>query len=637
MANAPFIARGGLNFGANIAQTFKRAALAFQAGNLAQATSCCRLVLAARKDQFDALHLLGVIELQQGRPAEALHLLKKALKANPRAPTVHLNYALAINALKGPAAALPSIEKALSLAPNDALALNNHGHALWRLGRNEEALASLDKAIAIAPSYADAFCNRGNVLCALKRFADAVISFDRALATNPKDAMAWHNRGNALWELKKPDEALFSYDRSLALNPHDVLVLMDRARMLFKLERYEEALPALDEVLRLSPDFQAALNVRGNTLWRLKRLDEAIASYDRFMAIAPDDPELLMNRANALGEAGRFDEALAGFDRSIALKPGYPEAHWNRGLLRLRLGDFHGGWSDYEWRGRKDDSQGRERAFRQPRWHGAEPLTGKTILVHPEQGLGDTIQFARFAAPLAERGARVIVQVQESLKDLLSELPGASDVIGPAQEPPPFDCHCPLLSLPFELDTRLETIPNSIPYVTATPERVAKWKARLPDNGLKRIGVAWAGSPTFVDDHNRSIGLPRFAPLLSVPGLQFFSIQKVLRPGDQDILAAHPSVTHLGDDIEDFGDTAAIMASMDLIVSSDTSVVHLAGAMGRPVWILLQHAADWRWLIDIETSPWYPSARLLRQPRLGDWESLVRRATDELGRFAQRS
>ena len=560
----------------------RRAKAAHAAGDFPQAIWLCKLVLAGKKNDFDALCLLAVLEFQRGRLEEALQLIKKALKVKPHSAPAHVNAALIVNSLEGLNAALPYLDRALKIAPDYAIAHNNRGNVLWRLDRHLEALTNLEKALAIEPNYADAHCNRGNVLWSLTRFEEALTSFDRAVALNPIDAMAWHNRGNVLWELRRPDEALSSYDRALAIQPNDTLILMDKGRMLQRLERYEQALATFGKVLAIAPDYLPALNTRGNALWRLKRLDEALANYDRFLQLSPNDAEVLMNRGNALGELGLFDEALASFDKSLSLRPDHAETHWNRSLVRLRLGDYEGGWQDYEWRFKKEDSRARVREFLQPRWRGHKSLAGKTILLYAEQGLGDTIQFVRFATVIAERGARVILQVQESLKDLLSRLKGVAFVIGADEDPPPFDCQCPLLSAPLELKATLKSLPKTEHYLAASQDRVAKWDSRLSRSGKKRVAICWAGSPSFIDDHNRSIGLERFSPLLAAPDIEFFSIQKVLGPDDNEILKRHPQVVHLGNEIVDFDDTAAIMSLMDLVVSSDTSVVHLAGALGVP-------------------------------------------------------
>jgi hypothetical protein len=337
-----------------------------------------------------------------------------------------------------------------------------------------------------------------------------------------------------------------------------------------------------------------------------------------------------------LGDLRRFDEALADFDKALLLDPDSADQHWNRGLLRLLIGDFDGGWQDYEWRLRKTDNTSLLRPYfpsrTKPRWNGEQPLGGKTILLWAEQGLGDTIQFARYASMIAERAGRVILEVQPPLKELLAGLEGVSQIVGTGEDLPPHDFQCPLMSIPLAVKTRLATLPPETRGLQAPSDRIAKWEKRLPASGAPRVAIAWAGNPDFIDDRHRSVGLPALSRLFELPGVEFFSIQKVLRPGDAELLERLRQVTHLGDEIEDFSDTAAIMSLVDLVISSDTSVVHLAGALGRPVWILLHHPTDWRWLLDRDDSPWYPSARLFRQRQIGAWAEVVDRVGTELAK-----
>jgi hypothetical protein len=270
------------------------------------------------------------------------------------------------------------------------------------------------------------------------------------------------------------------------------------------------------------------------------------------------------------------------------------------------------------------------RDFAQPLWRGEESLEGKTILLHAEQGFGDAIQFVRYVPFLAAKGAQVVLEAPPPLTALFSRIAGAAQVLARGEALPAFDWHCPLMSLPLALKTRLETIPAAVPYLSASEERVASWKQRLPEAGARRIGVAWAGNRNFKGDQTRSIGLARFSPLLSVNGIEFLSLQKDLRDGDREILRDNSHVRHVGDAMEDFSDTAAILSSVDLVISSDTSVAHLAGALGKPVWVLLQYVPDWRWLLERGDSPWYPTARLFRQPKIDDWESVIRQVKDRL-------
>ncbi|MBI3759453.1 MAG: glycosyltransferase family protein, partial [Deltaproteobacteria bacterium] len=501
----------------------------------------------------------------------------------------------------------------------------------WRLKRSEEALADLDRALAIQPDYADALCNRGNVLVDLHRFEEALDSYDRSLASRPNDPAALNNRGNVLCALGRENDAMQCYDQALALDPDDLSILKDRGTALLYLNRGEEALACFDHALALKSDDLYFLYKRGSALAKLDRFDEAVACFDRVLALDPNAADVLDDRGNALAALQRAAEAIASYDRALAIKPETPQSHWNRGVALLRMGDFEQGWKEYQWRW-KLPKFAKPRDFHQPPWLGG-PLEGKTILLHAEQGFGDSIQFLRYVPLVAALGARVIVEVQPALKALVSRIEGAPLVLGRGEALPAFDCHCPLLSLPLAFNTRPETIPAKQSYLSAAPELVSEWDERLPQSGRPRIGVAWAGNPEFVADSTRSIGLPRLRPLLSASGFQFVGIQKDLRAGDEQILGDHPDVIHLGRQLADFHDTAAVMSQLDLVISSDTSVVHLAGALGRPVWVLLEHLPEWRWMLDRSDSPWYPSARLFRQPKSGDWDGVVADVLSELSRW----
>jgi tetratricopeptide (TPR) repeat protein len=609
----------------------RRAVEAYAAGRLGEAEFYSRLVLASDKKQFDALHLLGLIEFQRGRLEEAQSLFRQSARMNPRSAAAHINYALVLQHLDRSKEALASLDRALALDPDSVLALNNRGHVLWRLKRPQEALASLDRALAIKPDYADALCNRGNTLVDLQRFEEALASYDRALAIDARDAPTWNNRGNVLWALDRRDEAMQSYDRALALDSDDLSTLKDRGTALLFADRNEEALASFDRALTLKPDDIYFMYKRGTALANLDRYEDALACFDQALAVDPELVDALDERGNALAALHRAAEAIASFDRALAIKPDTAQAHWSRAGALLREGDYEQGWKEYEWRWKLPRFAG-PREFRQPQWFGEEPIAGKTILLHAEQGFGDTIHFLRYVPLLAARGATVIVEVQTALTSLASPIEGASRVLGRGEELPSFDLHCPLLSLPLAFKTRLESIPAQTPYLSAAPERVAAWRERLPKSDKPRIGVAWAGNPEFVADRTRSIGLRPLMPLFSMPGVQLIGIQKDLRAGDEEILREHPELIHLGNQLADFCDTAAIMSQLDLIISSDTAVVHLAGALGRPVWILLEFLPEWRWMLNREDSPWYPSARLFRQSEAGDWQSVVARVADELRR-----
>jgi tetratricopeptide (TPR) repeat protein len=606
----------------SFAGPLRRAMEAHRAGRFAEVEFYCRLVLAADKKQFDALHLLGIVEFQRGRFGEALALIRRALKVNPQSVHAHSNLALVLQQLDRHEEALKSLDKALAIEPDNLLALNNRGHLLWRLKRSEEALTSLDRALVLKPDYVDALCNRGNVLVDLLRLEEALAAYDKALAIVPNDAPTLNNRANVLWALDRRNEALQSYDRAAALDPYDLSSLKDRGSALLDADRGEEALLCFDRALALKPDDIYFLYKRGAALAKLERYDEALACFDQALETRPDYVDALDNRGNVLAALQRAAEAIASYDRALAINPETPETHWNRGLTLLRIGDYEQGWKEYEWRGKIPALNRNPRNFAQSQWSGEQPIAGKILLLHAEQGFGDTIQFLRYVPLVAAFGSKVILEVQPQLKGLVSRVEGASLVLGRG-EPPSFDYHCPLLSLPLAFQTRLETVPAETPYLSVAPERIRAWSDRLPTTDNSLIALAWAGNPDYRGDKTRSIGLPPLLPLLSTSGVQFVGIQKDLRADDQGILRANPQLLHLGDQLTDFEDTAAIMSLCDLVISSDTAVVHLAGALGRPVWVLLEQTPDWRWLFDRADSPWYPSARLFRQPKPGGWANVV--------------
>jgi Tfp pilus assembly protein PilF len=480
---------------------------------------------------------------------------------------------------------------------------SNYGLALDSAKQHQEALASFDRALALKPDHVQALNNRGLTLAALGRGAEALASWDAALAADPDHVEALHNRGNALYRLKRLEAALADYERFLVLRPNDLDVL----------------------------------NNRGGALAELGRLDEAFESYDRAFAIDPGLPEISINKGHICADRHRFEEALSCYAAAAALPTLRPEAEFCASLVRLRLGQFAQGWRDYEWRWRQASWVPQRRDFVTPLWLGKEPLAGRTILLHAEQGFGDTLQFVRYAKLVAGLGATVVLEVQPALKPLLSGIAGIAQIVARGEPLPRFDLHCPLMSLPLAFGTALDTIPADIPYVRAPAERVAQWQARLGAPRTLRVGIVWAGSAVHKNNHNRSIAFDRFRALLSASDVEFVSLQNELGAAEVAALARHANVIPLGGELRDFADTAAVVSLLDLVVSADTAMVHLAGALGRPVWALLPFSPDFRWLLGREDSPWYPTARLFRQPRFGDWESVLARAKDALEALGQAS
>jgi tetratricopeptide (TPR) repeat protein len=604
-----------------------------QAGRLAEAETCFQRVLVAQADHPDALHLLGVVAHQTGRHEVAAALIRQAVARNGHNPFYFFNLALVLKCLGRLGEALASYDRAIALKPDHAEAHNDRGIVLEALRRPAEAVASYERAIALRADYADAFYNRGNALKDLGRLDDAVASYERALGLKPDHPQALNNRGNALQALRRFEPALASYHTATALKPDYVEAFNNRGVVLHELKRFDEALADYDRALALMPSCVEALYNRANALQAQDRFDAAIAGYDRALALRGEHAEAWYNRGNALKELGRIDEALTSYGKAQALKPDYVEAHWNEAYLRLLLGDFERGLAQSEWRWQNAALELRPRSFAQPLWRGTEPLEGRTILLYGDEGLGDAIFYCRYVPLLAARGARVVLEVEEPLRALLSGLAGVSRCVSRAEAAPAFDLHCPISSLPLAFATRLATIPATIPYLVA-PATSPRWPALRAAKDRPRIGLAWSGNPRHRNDRNRSIPLAAFAPLLDA-NATFVSLQKDVRPADAATLSELAPILDLGASLTDLADTAAVIAELDLVICADTSVAHLAGALGVPVWILLPFVPDWRWQLGRDDSPWYPTARLFRQDDQRDWHRVVRHVGKALRAFVK--
>jgi tetratricopeptide (TPR) repeat protein len=570
----------------------------------------------------------------------------------------------ALSALKRPEAALHAYDEALAIAPCHAEVLNNRSSVLVDLGRPEDALNSAEQALAEKPNYTDALYNRGNALLALRRFAEARASFiavlerepdrtealnnlglalieqgeaasalavyDHLLARHPEHLKAIHNRTNALLKLDRFEEALAGCERALALRPDYAEAHSNRGSALRELHRPEESLEAYERAIALQPQFAEAWSNRGNTLQELRRFDEALASYDRSLSLRPDYAEAHSNRGTALKELYRIDEALASFDRAVTLRPDLADGHFNAAICRLMLGDFERGWQQHEWRWGTAQLRAFKRSFPQPQWRGTDDLAGKTILLHAEQGLGDTLQFCRYVPMVAERAGRVIFEVPKALQTLMQSLPGTKYIVTQGDPLPDFDVHSPLLSLPLAFGTKLETIPSQIPYLSAPADKIEAWRERLGVHASLRVGLVWAGDPrkhtpgAHRIDRQRSLTFDQLAPIFEVRDCEFYSLQK----GSDAVAQLHNSalrdrVIDWSDDFRDFSDTAALIDNLDLVIAVDTSVLHAAGALGKPLWLINRYNTCWRWLLNRDDSPWYPSLRQFRQDSTRQWDPVI--------------
>jgi tetratricopeptide (TPR) repeat protein len=545
----------------NITQILQDALSLHQQGRLREAEKLYARALKAAPDNFDALHLLGLINAQTGQMGEAYRLMSAALKINPNVPDVLVNFANVLHGLK----------------------------------RDDEALASIDKALALRPGDPDALLHRGNALNALNRPNEALPCFDAVLARNPGHRDALLNRGIARATLGDHQQALADFDAVLARMPKDAETLYNRATALIELGRYAEALLALDDALAVWPQHLRA--------WT--------------------------NHGRALQALNRHEEAVASFDKALAIDKNYSDAHFNAALSLLTLENLQRGFAEYEWRWRRTGITDARRGYRGRLWLGEFPLDRRTILLPAEQGLGDTIQFVRYAPLLAQKGAKVVLEVQPVLKELLSTVSGVASCHARGETLPAFDVYCPLGSLPLALKTEPSSIPTAIPYLRADDAHIAKWRPALEALPGKRVALAWAGHARHANDRNRSIDLTLLEPLFACEGVSFVSIQRDLRDNDAARLAEF-GITDFGPRLTDMTDTAAVLALADLSISVDTSVVHLAGAMGREAWVMLPFAPDWRWTLTKERSPWYPQVRLFRQHAAGDWPNVIATVRDAL-------
>ncbi|MDP1610731.1 MAG: tetratricopeptide repeat protein [Sulfuritalea sp.] len=595
-----------------------------------EALAACERALALQPDHVEALANRGNALRKLRRPGEALASYERAVSLRPGYAEAHYNRGIVLRELGRFDEALAAYERARALGMDSAEIHYNCGNALRELDRPDEALAAYQRTIERRADYAEAQFNRAVTLQKIGRLEEALAAYEQALAIRPDHAEAHYNRGNVLLKRKDPDGAIASYDRALALEPAHAEAWCNRAVALLERNRPEEGLASSERALALAPDYVEAHINRGCALRELQRAEEAFAAFERALSIAPHAAGAVSNQGLVMKDLGRPQEALAFYERAQALKPDYADAHWNESLCRLLLGDFAGGWPKYEWRWASDKSNTYQRNFPQPLWLGKEALQGKTILIHAEQGLGDTLQFCRYAKKLAALGARVILEVQPALKALLGALEGARQVTGRGEALPAFDYQTPLLSLPLAFDTRLDTIPADVPYLHADPARVEVWRSLLGARTRPRIGIVWSGNKAHANDRKRSIPFSHFSALLDA-GAQFVSLQKEVTAADAAVLAQRGGILDVSARLESFADTAALIELLDLVITVDTSVAHLAGAMGKPTLVLLAFAPDWRWLLDRDDSPWYPkSMTLVRQERPGDWTDVLRRVRKRL-------
>lgn len=610
-----------------IQQALGQAVAHYQRGELEAAVAALQAHDGVALTQGVGWNLMGAIRLAQRQPQDALAAFESSVRLAPQAAEPRANLGLALISMGRWSDALAALEASIALNPNDPAALGNQGLCLHRLGRLEEARAALDRALALQPGDPAARANRGDVLLELDRPAEALADYDAALVGQPERARTHNNRGISLIALERPVEARAAFDRALTLQPAYAEALINRSLLALEAELFGPALADLEAALRLAADNPRALAGRAQALEGLERFEEADRAFVRALEPAPDDTELLRRHGNVLRELNRIDEAMAAYQRVLAINPSDPATLFSRGTIRLLRGDLAGGYADQEARWDTADFQGLRPPCDAPFWIG-EDLSDKHLLVHVEQGLGDCLQFVRFLEPLRQRCGALSLLVKPMMRRLLApSLPDVTLIDWPAAGPLPgsFDVQVALMSLPHRLGLSEAALCPRTPYLAAEPERVAHWRERIGSEGFK-IGVCWQGNPQGLIDRGRSFALAGLAPLAALPGLRLISLQKDHGLEQLDSLPAGMTVERLGDDFDAgpdaFVDSAAVIEGLDLVVTCDTAIAHLAGALDRSAWVALKTVPDWRWRLDGAETPWYPSLRLFRQPARGDWDAV---------------
>ncbi len=520
--------------------------------------------------------------------------------------------------------------KLIKTIPNNFEALTNLGTIELQLGNFEVGIKFLKKSISINPNQPHAISNLGNGLFESGLYKDAISYHDKAILINSSFASAYYNKGKALTKLNDFESAINCYNIAIEITPDYLMAHINLGFVLNQLQRYDEAIYQYNFAIQLEPNFSEAYYCLGVSLDKQKRHDDALANYERAIQLKPDYAEAYLNRGVTYNELQRYDDALANYERAIQLKPDYAEAYLNKSLLKILLGEYEEGWELYEWRWKDSQQKDLIRNFKQPLWLGEESIKDKSILIYTEQGFGDVIQFCRYVSIIdALTPKQIIFEVPKSLFSILSSLSSKFRLVEQGATIPDFDVHCPIMSLPHTFNTTVNTIPAAVPYLYADVRKTKLWNKKLGHKTKPRVGLVWSGSTTHKNDHNRSLLLRQLEQLLKLP-FEFHSLQKEIRPIDLETLSEFKQIKQHQNELMDFSDTAALIENLDLVISVDTSVAHLAGALGKKVFILLPFAPDYRWMIGRIDSPWYPTATLFRQPSSFDWGSVLTDVVQEL-------
>ena len=616
----------------------------FELKRLDEALASYARAIAIKPDYAEAHYNRGNAFLERHLFDESLASYSRAIAVKPDYAEAHYGRGNAFKQRQLLPDALASYERAIACKPDYAQAYANRGNVLKELGLAQEALASFERAIQIHPDYAEAHGNRGVCLHDMGRIEEAVASYERAISIDSAYAEAHSNLGVSLLALERLPQALASYARAIALKADYAEAHYNRGNALHGLHLPDEAIASFERAIAIKPGYAQAHYNCGNAFKELRQLDQALAHYAAAVEAQPDYAQAHCNQGVALQELQRLEDAVASYGRAIAIQPDYAEARWNQSLALLQLGDFQAGWALYEWRWACAASAGARRNFVPSLWLGRESLVNKTLLLHAEQGLGDAIQFCRYTQSVKNAGARVLLEVPGALMGLLAQLPGVDQLIERGTSLPSFDYHCPLMSLPLAFGTTVASIPAQGAYLHADAAKVRHWRDKIGGSGRLKVGVIWNGGfrpkqpELWSTNARRNIPLDVFARAFSAIEADFFSLQKG-DPAESAIRGRELEYWPQGNffnfatELNDFSDTAALIDTLDIIVSVDTATAHAAAALGKPTWILNRFDSCWRWLRDRDDSPWYPSVRLYRQQIDCQWEPVLQRVADDLSRL----
>jgi len=607
-------------------------------GNLTEAKVFYKKILEIKPDHCETLQLIGTIETQTGNYAKAVEALTNALEIVPNHALTQNNLGVALENLKQFDAAMACYKRAIDLLPDYAEAHFNCGNVLREQQQYHAAIKSYDQAIGLVPNYLMAHYNKALVLYKQGELQSAIASFDKAIAISPNSDLFHNDRGVMFLELKKFNEALSSFNNAIKLNPNYAVAYSNRGNALLNLNNITDAIESYDKAISINPTYAEAYYRRGRAYQEQRNFEAAIDSYEKAItslnSLARVDPKfspVYYWRGVAYYHLRKIDAAIESYEQAISVNPNYIEALHDSALAYLLIGDFDKGWKRMEWRREGIDRSTfkDKRYFNEPLWLGNDSLVGKTILLHSEQGLGDTILFSRYAKLVSELGARVILEVQPQLVGLLRKVDGISQIVAKGEILPKFDYQTPLLSLPLAFRTNKNSIPSFTKYAQADPIKTSAWRVRLGEKLKPQVGLVWSGIENDLHDDGRSMQLNKLIPYLTT-SVSWISLKNELSEVDKLTLHNNSLILDFADDLNDFSDTGALIECLDLVITVDTSVAHLSSSLGKETWLLLPYTPDWCWQLDRDDSPWYPSIKLYRQPSIGDWTSVLEKVRIDL-------